>query len=102
MAEENKNSEQGTGNSEQKAQPQPAPQTPTQVPPNQGMSSGAKWGIGIGACCCCLIAAFLIFIILGFAGCTMVRGIGGYNWPDAPAFDEGTEIPIPSFSTTPR
>ncbi|MCX6811623.1 MAG: hypothetical protein NT039_02950 [Candidatus Berkelbacteria bacterium] len=80
---------------------QSAPPTPPPPPQNQGMSSGAKWGIGIGACFCCLIIVFIVFLILGFAGCSFIRGFGGYNWPAAPPLDNGTEIPVPSFSNTP-
>ncbi|MBU2595512.1 hypothetical protein KJ713_01600 [Patescibacteria group bacterium] len=68
---------------------------------SKGMSSGAKWGIGIGGCCCCLIIVILVVLILGFAGCSMFRGFGGYNWPSTPSLDNGTEIPVPSFSNTP-
>jgi hypothetical protein len=86
------------------------PPSPPQTPPaqsappppqSQGMSSGAKWGIGIGACFCCLLVVVIVFLILGFAGCSMIRGFGGYNWPAAPPLDNGTEIPVPSFSNTP-
>jgi len=103
MAEENK---------KQEAQPQPTvqpapasqPQPQSQPSPKQGMSSGAKWGIGIGGCCCCLIIIILVILLLGFAGCSMFQfgGLGRYNWPSAPSIDEGTEIPIPSFSDIPR
>lgn len=98
------NSKQKTGNSEQRTVPSPTsqPQTAPPVPPPQkGMSSGAKWGIGIGACCCCAVILVILFFILGFAGCSFIRGFGGYNWPATPPLDQGTEIPIPSFSYTP-
>ena len=83
------------------------PQNQTaQAPPKQGMSSGAKWGIGIGACCCCLIIVAILILILGFTGCSMFQfgGFRGWNWPEAPPIDYGpeSEAPIPSFSNTPR
>jgi hypothetical protein len=83
---------------------QPAPPQPPPPPQNQGMSSGAKWGIGIGGCCCCLIIVIIIVLILGFAGCSMFQfgGWRDYNWPTSPPIDEGTEIPVPSFSNIPR
>jgi len=104
MAEE-KQPEKETAPLTPPTQPQPQPQTQSPQPqpaPQQGMSSGAKWGIGLGACFCCLILVFIIIAILGFAGCTFVRSFGGYNWPASPPFNEGTEIPIPSFSSIPQ
>lgn len=85
------------------AQAQPAQAAPPPPPPpqSQGISSGAKWGIGIGGCFCCLIIIVILFFILGLAGCSFIRGFGGYNWPASPPIDEGTEIPVPSFSNTP-
>jgi predicted lipid-binding transport protein (Tim44 family) len=88
----------------QAAPPPPPPPAQNPAPkgaPSGGMSSGAKWGIGIGACFCCLLVVVIVFLILGFAGCSMIRGFGGYNWPAAPPLDNGTEIPVPSFSNTP-
>lgn len=48
---------------------QPAQPAQTQQPQQSGMSSGAKWGLGIGGCCCCLVVLIiLITFLFGFRG----------------------------------